>query len=107
MVAEARRVGGCLGDVDGGDGRLRKQRRTGRSAGQATGAATRLRSVLGLREDRSVRRLTARLLLVVFALAALAAAGCAADGRSPDGDQRYDPRPRDFNQQPGFTPFSA
>ncbi|HSH07544.1 MAG TPA: hypothetical protein VLA41_07780 [Burkholderiales bacterium] len=54
-----------------------------------------------------MRRLTARLLLVVFALAALAAAGCAADGRSPDGDQRYDPRPRDLQQQPGFTPFSA
>ncbi|MDX1375667.1 MAG: hypothetical protein R3357_08905 [Burkholderiales bacterium] len=52
---------------------------------------------------RSLRRLA----LAVLALAVLSAAGCATDGRSPDNEPRYDPRPRDWQQQPGFTPFSA
>jgi hypothetical protein len=53
-----------------------------------------------------VRKLTNRLIQIAFALAVVSAAGCATDGHSPDGDQRYDPRPREW-QQPGFTPFSA
>ncbi len=53
-----------------------------------------------------MRRLTNRLMLIAFALAVVATAGCASDGRSPDGDERYDPRPREW-EQPGFTPFSA
>lgn len=53
-----------------------------------------------------MRKLTNRLKLVAFALAVVALAGCATEGHSPDGDQRYDPRPHEW-QQPGFTPFSS
>ena len=47
-----------------------------------------------------------RTLLAALAVVLLALQGCASDGSRPDIELRDDP-PRDWQRQPGFTPFSA
>jgi len=55
----------------------------------------------------NILRLLARgLMLAAFALVLVSTGGCASD----DGASRREPRddpPRDWQQQPGFTPFSS
>jgi hypothetical protein len=53
-----------------------------------------------------LRQLARGLMLAAFTLALVSTSGCASD----DGASRREPRddpPRDWNQQPGFTPFSS
>jgi len=50
--------------------------------------------------------LARRLALAAFAIAALSASGCANDGAASNRDPGDDPR-RDWQQLPGFTPFSS
>jgi len=55
---------------------------------------------------KPLRQLVRGLMLAAIVLALVSASGCASD----DGTSRREPRddpPRDWNQQPGFTPFSS
>jgi hypothetical protein len=53
-----------------------------------------------------VRRLMRSLMFAVFALAMLSTGGCASDGSQSGREPRDEPS-RDWQQLPGFTPFSS